>query len=423
MSKNRDLLKEAIADAKTVKETAIANAKMALEEAFTPYLKEKLSAKLNEMEEEEELEVSEEVVPEAETSLDDEVSLDELLAELEGEETNEELTLDEAAKKEKEDKKSDEKKDEKKSEKKEAKKDEDDLNVEEMSEDDLKSFIEGVIKDMVEAGELEAGHEEGEESEDEVVPEKSEVPTEAPEVAGEEEEVNIDELLSELEGSEEAGQENIDFQSYKNYVLESLKKHGMSVKDYYIAFVFGSSGTNDKNEIEKQIQNLNQDQILKKLYDMSLYEMEEYGNGKPLDYEYIDTDIETIIDNFGNDLKYANFKDLQEAYKTIENLKKEINEVNLLNVKLLYTNKIFRAKSLTEAQKIKVLSSFDKATTKKEAQLIYETLLEGFKTQPTKSPIKESLIKTASTVVTKTKPIIENDAFARMRELAGIKQK
>lgn len=332
MSKNRDLLKEAIADAKTVKETAIANAKMALEEAFTPYLKEKLSAKLNEMEEEEELEVSEEVVPEAETSLDDEVSLDELLAELEGEETNEELTLDEAAKKEKEDKKSDEKKDEKKSEKKEAKKDEDDLNVEEMSEDDLKSFIEGVIKDMVEAGELEAGHEEGEESEDEVVPEKSEVPTEAPEVAGEEEEVNVDELLKELEDSEEETKVNDD------------------------------------------------------------------------------------------ELEVAD-AELQEAYKTIENLKKEINEVNLLNVKLLYTNKIFRAKSLTEAQKIKVLSSFDKATTKKEAQLIYETLLEGFKTQPTKSPIKESLVKTAATVVTKTKPIIENDAFARMRELAGIKQK
>jgi hypothetical protein len=52
---NRDLLKEAIADAKAVKETAIANAKMALEEAFTPYLREKLSAKLAEMDEEDEL--------------------------------------------------------------------------------------------------------------------------------------------------------------------------------------------------------------------------------------------------------------------------------------------------------------------------------------------------------------------------------
>jgi hypothetical protein len=43
-----NLLKEAIADAKTVRETAIANAKMALEEAFTPHLKSMLSAKLAE---------------------------------------------------------------------------------------------------------------------------------------------------------------------------------------------------------------------------------------------------------------------------------------------------------------------------------------------------------------------------------------
>ena len=50
MSKNRDLLKEAIADAKSVKEVAIANAKLALEEAFTPHLKSMLSAKLEEME-------------------------------------------------------------------------------------------------------------------------------------------------------------------------------------------------------------------------------------------------------------------------------------------------------------------------------------------------------------------------------------
>ena len=43
-----DLLKEAIADAKAVRETALQNAKMALEEAFTPHLKSMLSAKLSE---------------------------------------------------------------------------------------------------------------------------------------------------------------------------------------------------------------------------------------------------------------------------------------------------------------------------------------------------------------------------------------
>jgi hypothetical protein len=52
MSNNRDLLKEAIADAKAVKETAIANAKAALEEAFTPHLKSMLAAKLEEMDKE-----------------------------------------------------------------------------------------------------------------------------------------------------------------------------------------------------------------------------------------------------------------------------------------------------------------------------------------------------------------------------------
>jgi hypothetical protein len=49
MATNRAMLKEAIADAKAVKETAIANAKAALEEAFTPQLKSMLSMKLQEM--------------------------------------------------------------------------------------------------------------------------------------------------------------------------------------------------------------------------------------------------------------------------------------------------------------------------------------------------------------------------------------
>ena len=42
----KDLLKEAIADAKAVRETALANAKLALEEAFTPKLQSMISAKL-----------------------------------------------------------------------------------------------------------------------------------------------------------------------------------------------------------------------------------------------------------------------------------------------------------------------------------------------------------------------------------------
>ena len=113
---------------------------------------------------------------------------------------------------------------------------------------------------------------------------------------------------------------------------------------------------------------------------------------------------------------------LKEAYSTIETIKADLNEVNLLNAKLLYTNKIFRSKNLTESQKVKVLEAFDKATTAKEAKLVFETLSNEPKTR--KSSVTESMIggasKAAGIAPTKS-PILEvNDQFARWQHLAGI---
>jgi len=94
MATNRDLLTDAIADAKTIRETAIANAKLALEESFTPHLKSMLAAKLDEMEKEddvkevedkieEEVEEVSEKKEEKDDKIDEEIDLDELLSELE----------------------------------------------------------------------------------------------------------------------------------------------------------------------------------------------------------------------------------------------------------------------------------------------------------------------------------------------------
>ena len=89
----------------------------------------------------------------------------------------------------------------------------------------------------------------------------------------------------------------------------------------------------------------------------------------------------------------------------------------MLNAKLLYTNKIFKGKNLTESQKVKVLNTFDKATTVKEVKLVFETLNEGVKTN--KKPISENLGSASKAMGTSKKPIIEaNDAFSRMREIA-----
>jgi hypothetical protein len=117
----------------------------------------------------------------------------------------------------------------------------------------------------------------------------------------------------------------------------------------------------------------------------------------------------------------AHDSELSEAYSTIKVLKSELNEINLLNAKLLYTNKIFKAKNLNESQKVKVLTSFDKAKNVGEVKMVFETLNEGIKVS--KNIIKENLGRASKGTITPNvkKPIVEsNEAFLRMQKLAGI---
>jgi hypothetical protein len=374
---NRDILKEAIADAKSIKEAAIANAKVALEEAFTPYLKEKLSAKLAEIDAMDE-EMDEAKAMDEKMDMDEMYDMDESKDKMyEDEDMNEMEDMDEMKKsmdemdldellRELEDMdetindprgpgahgniaptaQSDTDLNEAKGE------DEEDVEIdlENMSEEDLKSFIEGVIADMIEAGELEAGHE-GMEDEEGAEEEESE----------EEEEISIDELMN---------------------GLSERKKYGGNKGDV------PASKRGDKK----------------------------------------DTAEEEGVEDYKKKLKKMK-EELDEAYEALNNVKSEINEVNLLNSKLLYLNKVFKAKNLTESQKVKVLAAFDKATSKKEAQLVYETVMESLNnTNTTKRPVTESVRGMASKVISGTsnstkQPIIEvNAAFERMQKLAGIKK-
>jgi len=107
----------------------------------------------------------------------------------------------------------------------------------------------------------------------------------------------------------------------------------------------------------------------------------------------------------------------------LDELRAELHEVNLLNAKLLYSNKIFRAKNLKEAQKVKVLEAFDKAATVNEVKLVFETLTEEVK--ETKTVVKENLgsaSRAAGVAPTRKAPIVDvNPQVARWQKLAGIK--
>ena len=355
MSNNRDLLKEAIADAKAVKETAIANAKAALEEAFTPHLKSMLAAKLEEMDKDdvdegydkyEEDDVKMEEVNETEEvteveEIEEEINLDELLAELEEGEDKDEVKESEEIE-ESEEVTEEEEDDAEKGEDEEAEgeMEEEEVDLEDMTEDDLKSFIEDVIKDMVEAGELEAGEE--------------------MEMDDEESEMDMDiEVEDEAEPMMEEKEE-----------LEEMDEVSW----------------NEKNNPTRG------------------------ASKKELDPKKVGKSTSAYAVN------------LEEVMAEVNELKQELQEVNLLNAKLLYTNKIFKSKNLSEDKKVKVLKAFDKAETVKEAKVIFETLNEGMvsKKPTVVNEIKGSASKATGIAPKAKQPIVENAAFARMQKLAGI---
>jgi hypothetical protein len=459
MATNREMLKEAIAEAKAVKEMAIANAKAALEETFTPQLKSILSAKLQEMEmEEEELEevgfgkmdaepeagfssmgekaLDEEEMEEGEGENMYEVDLEELLAELNEEE---EESLNEAE---------------------EGEEESEDTEMEDLSDDEIKSMIEDVIAQMIADKELEAGPEFGAEEGEEM------------EMSDEEEEdVDLAELLKEIEEMEEkdlneetlnewyweAGDPGITyaflaggiggllamtgayFGGVKRYKREQVQKnldYALTIKD----------PAKQKEFVDKIIDAIGDDKSLQKRFkdeldkiQSGLKNISEAGESgdevvdavaaalakagiDPLKAAAASEKAEAAVEKATKGGSTQMEEELAEALSTIETLKAELNEINLLNAKLLYSNKIFKAKNLNESQKVKVLSSFDKAKNVSEVKIVFETLNEGIKTS--KNTIKENLgraSKVTNTPTTTKQPIVEsNEVFARMQKLAGL---
>ena len=425
---SRNLLKEAIADAKAIRESAIANAKAALEEAFTPHLKDMLAQRINELEEgevdeayhgkskdekskemeegynkksmyEEEVEeghMSDPVMrrgmkgddaAERETEMmreEDEVDLEELLSEMADEvKEGEHEEVKEAAHEEEVETEETE----------EVETEEDAIDIEDMTEDELAKFVEEVIKDMVDAGELVAGEEMETETEEEEV----EV-TEAHCGSMEEDAEKMEEAAHEK--MEEAAHEKMEEAAHEKMEEGAYDGTQLGMREDKVEEELSDS---DVEKVDKEVDAVRDD----------LDQIAKLAKDAGEDAE----DIKDVIDEDVNE-------DLKEAYDVISTLRKEINEVNLLNSKLLYTNKIFRNKNLTESQKVQVLNSFDKAETVKEVKLVFESLSTaltakksnikesmGFASKPTgKAPITES----------KTEVIQENEMVARFKKLAGL---
>ena len=416
---NSKLLKEAIADAKAVKETALANAKIALEEAFTPRLQSILSQKMR---------------AEAEAQDDDVEKVDEELSSTGiGSKSGNNTTVTPGA-----NPKYDAMTDLSVGVKKDSGKPEqagtDYKKVADISEEEnpfaQDDAMAGDDKDA-EIAELKArlAELEGEDSEEENPFAKAEG----------EDEMGMDDMGMDSEmgddsmdmgsdmGSDEESEDDMDLEAIIRELEAQLgdddqEEVPSEEGSMYENMADGSEAGTDKGETPKVVVT-NEAEEDDKEDDKDVVDLEEILREMEADMK---DDKEKVDEEKEEDEKEMK-ADLQEAYKTIKSLQKTINEVNLLNAKLLFANKLFRAHNMTNEQKVKVIETLDRTNSVREVKLVYSTLAENFKYSSNKSTKKSISEGIASKVTKSTKPaqakqvIAENTNFSdRFKKLAGI---
>ena len=327
-----DLLKEAIADARAVKETALANAKIALQEAFAPRIQRMISDQIeNELDSEEEM-------PAEEPAMDD---------------------------------------------------------MGDVPAEDETQGVDWVDNDIS----FNVGGQSFDAEIDNAMPDDEEMPQD--DMMGDEEAPMADDMMADDEITDEYN-EDLNLEA----IIRELE---------------GDLTDDDMMGDEEP--------MTEKRYNMNPDEMEE---GADLD---IDEIIESILREEEEETEEETEEtsqieemkaELEEAYNAIHIMKSTISEVNLLNAKLLYTNKLFRNFELTEGQKMKVIENFDRAGNTREVKLVFSTLAESFNRPSTKKRVvKESYASkpAASTAPKKETTQVLTEGFElanRWKKLAGL---
>ena len=333
-----DLLKEAIADAKAVRETALQNAKMALEEAFTPQLKSMLSAKLKE----DEIEESDPVFEDE----DDEAEEGRLSAGAHDDEEAEEGMHDDEAE-------------------------------------------EGMHDDEAEEG---RGDME-EDDEDEV----------------EEEGLDLEAVIRELEAELSEGEDEDDDEAEEGRGMKESEEDAVEESEEPVEeeYEIDEATLEEKDDDEEELDEVDKSS--------------DIGKG---DNNRGNTDVSSGIGK-GAKLKEVQ-SELKEYKEAVTFLKNKLHEVNILNAKLLFTNKLFKEYVLDNSQKLKVVETFDRAQTTREIKLVYSTLAEQFGDNSTIN--RKSIKESASAPVSSTKPSKESskviseetEVANRFKKLAGL---
>ncbi len=359
------LLKEAIADAKTVRETAIENARAIMDEAFTPKFQKMIATKLREeLQDDDSVEDLATEIPEAEVSTEDDVPVDDLDTDVK--ETEIPVADDEVPV--------------------------EDDNVE---ENEVDPTVDADGKKIVPEAEVEVSDDEN----------KDEIPE------GEGSNDTFDSVLKELE--DEAGEN------------EDEKDVPVEEADDINGDIDGTKKITEDDEND-ELTDTDVDVVDEKVVVPKDSKIVKEDDGEAKEPSADEDDELKSLKQENSILR----KRLSENRQALATYKNQLHEINLLNAKLLYTNRLFNTFSLTNRDKMKVLDSFDRTKTVREAKLVFTSLHEAFVIKTTVNAktrkINESASKaTKSTATVDTKKtVIEegNDELKlRFQRLANIK--
>ena len=393
-----DILKEAIADAEQVRETAIANAKLQLEESIAPTIKAELTKALSQPEEE----VDEAHDPQRGVGAQDFAEVGEGVESAEAADEDSEVEI---------------------------------VNEDEASEEEaaVNEETEEISEEVEEVEEAEAV------DEIDITVRGATTTVSGPEISApvtedeeeDEEEEDVEDVVDDEEAEEDEDLEDLDLEA----IIRELQREVDALSE---------DDDEDDEEEEEEVPPVEDEEDEEEVEEGD--EEEEVEDEEDEDEEEVeeDLDLDAILreieaemsDEDDTELAQENTRlqgELDEYRKAVELLRGKLNEVNLLNAKLLFTNKLFKGKELSQDQKIHVVETFDLATTIREVKLLYATLAEATINVPTKQK-KQTTSTTevvaegiASKVVGGTAPtteVLEEDQFAgfrsRMKQLAGI---
>ena len=369
-----DILKEAIADAKALRATALENAKIALEEAFTPRLKSMLSQK-----------IQSEDLPDNEEYGEGEGEVGSGDGHMEAEDGHENEDPQERKHSGMQDEEGHETEDpqERKHSGMQGEDEAEDGPEEAMyGEDDVEDA--GMQDDEIEPDSFEK-EEEGDMEDADMHPEDAHEKDELDEL---DLESVIKELEEELDSSDIGDAENKEPSERANDSSE-----------------VGAQGPEGEGADEEGGKENSEDEVVKEPVTEA-----EHGDDKD---ELEEIDLEEVLQALSeeegmekedeDDKKVDEMQTQLKEYKdTIGYLREKLNEVNLLNAKLLFTNKLFRSFGLNNNQKLSVVEQFDRTQNLREIKLVYATLAESFKGNGNKK-VNESKGQ-ASKAVASTEP-------------------